>query len=481
MSTSVVTVESQALPTITQLLVAGGDARIAVDWVSGKNKYGCEPHPNKNIAAFGSATASTVSERAYLAAEELRCRLACSLAVENAATVYADEMQRLRQELMQLCELESFPGLDMIFAASGTDCHLLAAQLASVAHTSVIRMLMVGEAETGSGVPNALSGERSVIPLRTAQGLPREIADIDADFERQVVAAAALGQQVLLTMVDVSKTGLIAPSVASVIALRERYPDVVDVLVDACQLRMASPTLHAYLSQGFMLAMTGSKFMSGPSFSGVLLIPAVLAKKYRTASLNIQQLSKSNRAEWPVDWLSAQRLSETSNFGLLLRWQAALHEMRAFLAITPTLVHHFLLKFAEAVTKRLQKDSHFELLVVPALQREPFTGELSWDQVQTIFPFVLRHADNRYFSREETEHVYRALQKQGVQLAQPVPCGERDGVAVSALRLCVSSRLVVEALQDNGKQEQVVIHRALAALDQAVQLVSKLKTDRQSC
>jgi hypothetical protein len=36
---------------------------------------------------------------------------------------------------------------------------------------------------------------------------------------------------------------------------------------------------------------------------------------------------------------------------------------------------------------------------------------------------------------------------------------------VSALRLCVSSRLVVEAMQQNGRNEQAVIQRALGALD----------------
>ncbi len=461
-----------AFPSTDQWLTSGGDARIALDSATGKNKYGCTPQPNKNITTFGSATASTISESAFLAADQLRNRLLHLLTLDSDEAIYADEMHRVRKELIEVCELSDLHELDIIFAASGTDCHLIAAQLATASQANAMRILMVDEAETGSGVPNALSGERVVIPLRMADGTPRAIADIDADFEQQVVATVAAGQRVLLTMVDVSKTGIIAPSVACVVALSQRFSDALEVLVDACQFRIAPATLRAYLAHGFMVGMTGSKFMGGPSFSGALFVPALRAKKYRVGVLLQKNLPVSNQAEWPVNWREAKQLNDAANFGLLLRWQAALKEMREFHSVSNTVARHFLLAFAEAVTQRLATDPHFELLAAPPLQREPFVDELSWDNVQTIFPFVLRHADKTFINREETLQVYRALQNEGVQLAQPVDCGERDGVAVSALRLCVSSRLVVEAMQGNGKNEQAVIQRALAALARVVQIAS---------
>jgi hypothetical protein len=465
---------SHTLPITAQLLVSGGDVRIALDAARGKNKYGCAPQPDKKIVALGSATASTISEEAYFAAGQLRTRLLHLLTLDSAGAVYADEMHRIRTELTEVCELAQLPGLEIIFAASGTDSHLIAAQLASSASEPVTRILMVDEAETGSGVPHALPGERIAVPLRLADGTPRRIADIDADFERHVIAADAEGQRVLLTMVDVSKTGLIAPSVACAVSLSQRFPHALEVLVDACQFRLAPATLNAYLSHGFMVGFTGSKFIGGPSFSGALVLPESLAKKYRTGDLSQQNLPLSRQAEWPVNWSAAKQLSTAANFGLLLRWQAALIEMREFHSASNTAVRHFLLAFAGAVTQRLASDSHFELLAVPALQREPFADELSWDNVQTIFPFVLRHVDKTFFTREETLRLYRALQDESVQLAQPVDCGERESIAVSALRLCVSSRLVVEAMQDNGKNEQAVIQRALAALDQVVRVASRV-------
>jgi len=504
------------LPPTEQLLVQGGDARIALDATTGANKYGCRPQPDANIAAFGSATASTISEAPFFAANQLRNRVVHLLAMPSpqsspasgrgsereeqlktlSAEIYADEMSRIRRELIELCGLGHHHGLDVVFAASGTDSHLIAAQLAAGEAASPVRMLIVDPAETGSGVPAALSGRHFSsraalgetvaqgtllakdhhadvvgIHIRLPDGTARNSADIDAAFEQQVVAAAAAGQRVLLAMVDVSKTGMIAPSVACAVGLRQRYPDTVEVLVDACQFRIAPSTLQAYLAQGFMVSITGSKFITGPSFSGALFIPAALAKKLRGISVADRLQDYSTRADWQGGWETARHLRDVPNFGLLLRWEAALKQLREFHSISNAVATHFLHAFAAAVTQRLADDPLFEVLPVPELQRLPFADAESWDSIQTIFPFLLRGANGSYLSSEATARVYRALQDSGVQLAQPVACGKRDGVAVSALRLCVSSRLVVEAMQQNGRNEQAVIQRALGALDKVGQVV----------
>jgi hypothetical protein len=50
--------------------------------------------------------------------------------------------------------------------------------------------------------------------------------------------------------------------------------------------------------------------------------------------------------------------------------------------------------------------------------------------------------------------------------------GSRDGVPVSALRLCVSSRLIVDAVSPKGRGAEAVIGEALAVLDKAALLAS---------
>ncbi|KAF0204806.1 MAG: hypothetical protein FD173_1527 [Gallionellaceae bacterium] len=491
-------------PATEQLLVEGGDTRIALNPASGANKYGCRPRPDADIAAFGSATSTTISDTAFFAAKQLRNRLAQRIATEDAADVYADEMNRIRHKLIALNGLNTCHGLDIVFAASGTDVHLIAAQLSAQAGSTAVRILIIDPAETGSGVPAALSGRHFgahsalgeavtqdlmlakysgndvvSIPLRLADGTPRASADIDADFEQQVVIAAAAGQRVLLTMVDVSKTGMIAPSVACAVGLSRRFPDALDVLVDACQFRIAPATLQAYLEQGFMVGVTGSKFITGPSFSGALLIPENLSKKLRAVSVADKLQAYCTRADWPANWGMARQLGEEANFGLLLRWESAIQELRAFRCISNAVTTHFLRTFAEAIHTHLASNLIFEALPVPELQRHPLAAT-SWDDTQTIFPFLLFRPVDAFtrvpLNSAETAQIYLALQHaslgiERVQLAQPVACGTRDGISVSALRMCVSSRLVVEAAQHNGRDEQVVIKRALRALDKVAQLV----------
>ncbi len=58
------------------------------------------------------------------------------------------------------------------------------------------------------------------------------------------------------------------------------------------------------------------------------------------------------------------------------------------------------------------------------------------------------------------------------QVGQPVACGMRDAVPVSALRLCASTRLIVDALAEKGRGIGAVIADALAVLDKAAFLAS---------
>lgn len=510
--------DRSGLPSTEQLLVEGGDARILLDAARAANKYGCPPFPDTQLAAFGSSTASVISAEGFAAADRLRLRLSLAAASESHAAIYAGELERMRRELTRLCGVSDLSGLDVVFAASGTDIHLIAGQLAGGTEARPALAVMVDAAETGSGVPAALAGRHSStrtaqgdaalagalidggkaidvvsVPLRLDDGSPREAESVDTEVESWVSDAAAQGRRVLLVMTDVSKTGMIAPSPACVLALQRRYSEQVDVLVDACQFRIAPATLRAYLEQGFMVAVTGSKFVSGPTFSGALLFPAA-ARRFRGRTVPRDLSAYCARAEWPRGWAAAESLDNTANFGLLLRWEAALAELRAFRAVPETEVTNFLQTFAEVIRQRLLSDPVFEPLPAPPLDRRPLIEATSWDHIQTIFPFLLFHRGTRAgrvpLSREETLRVYELLQvdlanhpdfeRAGVsgaiaslrcQLGQPVACGTHDGMPVSALRLCMSTRLIVEGTAKGGRAATAVIERALAALDKIAWMV----------
>jgi hypothetical protein len=511
-----------SLPPTEQLLVAGGDARIALDPCSGLNKYGCRPLPDPDLLAFGSSTASVISTIGFAAANRLRQKLLRDIATEPRATVYARETQRIRSELLRLCEVSDLTGLEVVFATSGTDAHLIAAQYAGSGESTPALVVMVEADETGRGAAAALSGhhpdmvgsqsnavieglriagsctlEVVSVPVRFLDGTPRRLADVDAQVESLVNEAVALGRRVLLTLVDQSKTGLIAPSPACVSRLHRRLPDSVDVLVDACQFRIAPPTLRAYLGQGFMVALTGSKFVTGPSFSAVLLLPFAAAQQLRQRKFPQALFLYSSRANWPASWDTAGVLNGETNFGLLLRWEAALEEMQRFREMPQAAIINFLQIFAEVIRHRLTNDSAFEPLPVLQLDRRPLIDAGSWDHVQTIFSFLLyRTATNAGripLCREETLFVYKQLQaglaenpptnranpSGGIaslrcQFGQPVACGNRNGIEVSALRICVSARLIIEAVSQDGKGAVAVIEGALAALSKAASIAGNL-------
>ena len=509
----------QSLPSTAQLLVDGGDARITLDPDRAVNTYGCQPFPDPQLLAFGSSTASVISTAGFAAAEQLRRRLLRNAGSEAPTVTYARELERVRRELLHLCGVSDLPGVELVFAASGTDLHLIAAQLAGGSAALPTRVIMVDAAETGSQVPAALAGrhfssraalgdvvsagtaisggaalEVVTVAVRDSEGGARQPAAVDTEVETLATAAVARGQRVLLILVDISKTGLIAPSPACVFTLRQRFAESVDVLVDACQFRIAPSTLRAYLEHGFMLALTGSKFVTGPTFAGALLFPAAVARRLCRQPFPRALRSYSTQADWPKNWATAGILNPVANYGLLLRWEAALQELRSLRAVPEAKITRFLQDFASAVRNRLNNDACLAPLPVPSIDRRPLIATTSWDPIQTIFPFLLSHpetsAGKMPLSIHETQEVYRLLQIDlsnhpglGIigspddcaalrcQLGQPVVCGTRDGMPVSALRLCASARLVVAATAQDGAKRTAVIAEAMAVLDKAAWLV----------
>jgi hypothetical protein len=515
--------KKEALPFTAQLLTEGGDARIVLDVVSGLNKYACAPIPDPGMIALGSSTASIISNQAFRAADLLRNKLAlATTSTDSSYALYANELQRMRAELLQLCEVPDKASVDVVFAASGTDIHLIAGQAFSSAETQQPLVIMVEANETGSGVAAALAGrhfsshsalgdsvtsgadiaraaavEVVSVALRDANGKQRAMEAIDADFEALASQAAGAGRRVLLIVIDGSKTGVIAPSTSCALKLQQQFAGRVDVMVDACQFRIAPATLRAYLQRNFMVALTGSKFVTGPTFAGALLIPPLCARRMRRNPIPAALRGYSSRADWPLDWDAATALDQIANFGLLLRWEAALAEIRAFRQVPDEQIVKFLTAFSDAIQAKLHGDPLLEPLPLPSLDREPLVGASSWDHIPSIHPFLIFQPNDAKgrsaLDRDQSLRIYQLLQTDlstrkefggdkdeselaamRCQLGQPVACGQRDGVPVSALRVCVSMRMIVQATANEGRDADEIIRIAIAALDKTTLLARSL-------
>jgi len=430
------------------LLVSGGDARLALDPATGANRYGCPPRPVPLVLDFASATASIISPRGFAAADALRRRLAQNTREQGRAWA------RLREELPELFGLGEFSGLSSLLAPSGTDLHALALAFAHSGAGADLTILLAEPSETGSGVPSAMAGPplrlahpRSkdvslrTVAIRHPDGSPRAAEEVDGEFAAQARLALDEGREVLLVVLDVSKTGLTAPSPALTLSLMDR-PGV-RVLVDACQARLAPATLAAWLRAGAMLAVTGSKFLGGPSFSGVLFVPAALAH------------GRPDPGGMATDRHPGQP-------GLLLRWEAALAELRLFRHLPGAEVQAILRDFGRFLAQRLSGETLMEALPGLPVDRSPLVMGESWDQETSVFALRFRLPDGRSLTPGAVSKLYRLLRQDvshglgvglaaiPVQLGQPVSCGAPDGTPGAALRLCLSARQLIQAAEEGG-------------------------------
>jgi hypothetical protein len=164
---------------------------------------------------------------------------------------------------------------------------------------------------------------------------------VDAKIERVVDTAVASKEYncVIVHMVVGCKTGHCVPSVACMQKLAKKYPKVVMPVVDACQMRgLTGLSVRRFLELGFSVITTGSKFYGGPPFSGAVLFPKAVADEFESNMKEFPQLRKAMQDSLLKGYLDACMVSddlqtlqsvlpEKMNFGLLLRWTMALHNI----------------------------------------------------------------------------------------------------------------------------------------------------------
>jgi len=392
------------------LMEQGGDARLATDPFTGLNGYGCSHRPRPWAVTFASSTASSSSERGYLGAEAARRRMIAASFKDSAREAVTAEAERVRQSLTLHFLLPAETAV--VLAASGTDSELIALALAAAGEDKPVTNILLAPEETGSGVPLAARGRHFAIDtargasvpkgetidgfrddttlvavaVRGADGSVRPAADVDADAASAVAAAVAAGRRPVLHILDVSKTGLRAPSMGCVVALRARFGTAMDVVVDACQTRLNPGTIRDYVTRGWIVQITGSKFFTGPPFSGALLAPAAVAARLAASPLPGGLALYTGRPEWPRAQQGLHALSETGNHGLITRWQAALAEMQAYADVPAVRRRAVLHRFVAHVERCISETSG----LVAVNHKPPGANAVDWDATETIRCFAIR-------------------------------------------------------------------------------------------
>jgi hypothetical protein len=469
---------------LDDLLVGGGDPRLALDRPRGVNGYGCRPFPSPEIWSFASSTASPISERAYARAGLAREKLMRAVLAVGFEEAFDRRVEGMREELRHLLGFEAAEA-DVVFSPSGTDSQLHALFLARTLLGPRITTIVVGSDQTGSGTaftargrhfsPIAASGRpvRKDTPIAglscDSVGLPltdqlsdiRARANVDLAVLDAIEAAVAAGSGVLLQIMDSSKLGWRAPSDACLDEIASRWPDEVTIVVDACQMRLSRRRLRSYLHRGYIVLVTGSKYFGGPAFSGALLVPACQARTLACGGEGEPSglLEYACCSDWPKRWVTLRTQFEPRfNLGQWLRWEAALEEIKSYYDVPYEFRVFALHEFRIAIESLIALSPSLRSLTTSATgcpgEDEEFSGP-------TIFP-VTPYRAGRALSAADCRVIYQLLghdfsESIGVTdgdrevagrrclVGQPVRIERRGEQPSGALRLCLGARHVTEA------------------------------------
>jgi len=489
------------LGTVEALMETGGDIRLETDPRSALNGYGCSHRPRPWAVTFASSTASSSSERGYVAADKVRLRTAAALLSGDRRKAVSNVLAGVRRGIGRAYGL--MPDCSVVLAASGTDTELLALALTQLAGRDLpIRNILIAPEETGRGVPMAARGHHFAVntalgadvtfeapipgfrpdteilpvPLRGPDGGVRPFADVEAEIAALVADGVAAGIKIILHALDLSKTGLLAPSPMFLRHLRAAHGEKFDIVVDACQARLSSASVRAYLALDAVVLITGSKFFTGPPFAGAALLPHSIAARLRHGRLPEGLDAYFGRDEFPSTLRAAASLPPLGNYGLALRWHAALAEMRALLRVPATRRAEILQVFGETVRRKIAATPKLHLLEQPEIRRHE-TGE-TWEALPSIFSFTLRapHAPERNLTPVEARAVYLWLNADlsGLlpahpaagricHIGQPVKLPAPQG-AQGVLRVSAGARLISGEPSHRGLSGKTRVARELADL-----------------
>lgn len=480
------------------LLGCGGDPRLDIDPASGLNGYGCALLPCTETLSFSSSTATSISERGYDRAGRAREALMQSAIADGIEAAFDARTEAMRRELKACFELPH-DDVDVVFSPSGTDAQLQALFLTRALLGPDLTTIVVAADQTGSGTEHTARGHHFNVATanghRVHKGEPvaglassassialglldqrgglRNQDDIDALVCEAIERSVASGNRVLLQSMDSSKLGWRAPSERCLAEISTRWPGQVQIVVDACQMRLGRPRLRSYLDRGYIVVITGSKFFTGPAFSGALLVPAHLKEAIDAGAEIPQGLADySSRSDWPSHWHHLRsRFPVRENFGQWLRWEAALEEVRHYYRVPDRFRIAALTAFSADAARIIASSPSLHLL--PRQQR-PAGDELVDEELAqpTILAFMIRHR-GRLLSLSECRNIYRALASDAL-IGQPVALGRENPDPVAVLRISASARLVSEAWSTDADVARTNLERQIADVGTIVAGIERL-------
>jgi hypothetical protein len=247
----------------------------------------------------------------------------------------------------------------------------------------------------------------------------------------------------------------------------------VSIIVDAAQGRFSRRGLVDAVRAGYIAIITGSKFFGGPPFSGALVVPKDMTPRDPNRGGFSKGLAEYLSAgELPHSWHSARSsLPSQPNVGLILRWHAALAEIRRYYDVAPAARLRILRAFERWVPEIFAPSATIVPFSVTPPTEEDSVERLLQSKT-TVFAFYVRTSaqPRSFFGKRDLMRIYewmnrdlsglapslpveqKAVLARGIHLGQPVVLAAgREGFAErAALRVALSGPLIALIAEDTS-------------------------------
>ncbi|MBC76073.1 MAG: hypothetical protein CME64_08660 [Halobacteriovoraceae bacterium] len=462
------------------LLSQGGDDRSTIDPNTLKNKYHTSTLPLYDYQR-SSCTSSSVSLETYLHIEQNHFELMAAHAIGEL-----DKETLLHKQRDEIFSFYVSPlikeKVSLISTPSGTDVEFLCTWLGLSRHEELFKkehkkvcVFVNGDLEVGSGTKlaaglNHFSGRAPIgHDLKKGENVVDD-SNLDVivqsfhtrDEQTNVINSKASEQKlydkvkeqveddrvVVFHYVHASKTGVCIPSYDMAMKIKKDFGDKVVMIVDAAQMRLRSDSVEQYLELGMNVIVTGSKFIGGAPFSGALLLNEHDTKTLIESKMELPSEYDQYFDEFGINEIFKRSPSSKtwSNWGLYMRWEVALHEMKQFDSIPVEFSNLFILKWGKRVEKMIESGK-FKVNILKESALLP-SDDSSLSQANSIIPFEIETTPA--FSQDQLKKIHAAMTVKRFpedivcEIGQPVQISTGDKKRF-ALRVALGAKNVTDA------------------------------------
>ena len=422
--------------TFEEYLADNGDDRLLIEEDRGTNKYGCRVTPYKHLS-YSSSTASSINICTFSYVKKYFINNKHEL--DNNQWV-KKEYQKIRDSLRVYIGLED--NVDIALGGSGTDLELL--PLVLIGSNKKIINIVIAPEEVGGGIKHIAQAKHFSEQL--VNGSKVNIGDTIRGFESYKIQYTPFSirtnsgkfienkviennilktikkhydsSKIILHVVYKSKTGIVSPSESFVNYIYKHYPNIL-LVIDACQYRMSQETIKNFIDLNAIVLLTGSKFFGAPPFCAAMLVPFKLRNRFVIDREIPKGLTDYfSRSELPYRWQSFNKvLPEIANIGLLLRWNAAIYEMKNFALINRNRFIYTVEIFNKVFREVSEEMEYFEIEVIPELET---LNEMEKNFSLTLLTFTLKDASLTY---DHARILYsKLLEVDNMPLIYEMPC-----------------------------------------------------------